>query len=107
MGDPMKRGEIHWYRFAKPDKKRPFLILTRNSVVDLLGEVTIAPVTGTIREIPSEVFLTEEDGMPKDCAVNCDHIQTVEKGRLGARLTTLSPHRMAQVSRAVRFALDL
>lgn len=75
----MLRGEIRWYRFAGPDKTRLILILTRDSILDLLGEVTIAPITSTIRDIPSEVPLTEEDGMPQSCAVNLDHVQTVPK----------------------------
>lgn len=68
----MKRSEVRRYRFASPDKNRPVLILTRDSVLDYLGEVTIAPITSTIREIPSEVVLTEEDGMLRTCAVNLD-----------------------------------
>ena len=97
----MKRGEVRWYRFLSPDKKRPVLILTRNSVLEYLGEVTVAPVTGTIREIPSEVFLSVADGMHKDCAVNCDHLQTVSKGKIGALITTLDPAKMGAVGRAI------
>jgi mRNA interferase MazF len=54
-----------------------------------LGEVTVAPVTMTIRDIPTEVLLTKEDGMPQDCAVNLDHIQTVSSGRIGPLVTKL------------------
>jgi mRNA interferase MazF len=53
----MKRGEIRWYRFRAPDKRRPVVILTRDSVLDYLHEVTVAPITGTIRDIPSEVVV--------------------------------------------------
>ncbi len=53
----MNRGEIRWYRFTRPDKKRPVLVLTRDSAMEFLGEVTIAPVTSTIRDIPAEVLL--------------------------------------------------
>jgi mRNA interferase MazF len=101
----MKRGEVRWYEFDSPDKNRPVLILTRSSVIQYLGEVTIAPVTKTIRNIPSEVILSPDDGMPKDCAVNCDHVQTVAKARLGARITTLTQHQMRRVQEAVAFAL--
>jgi mRNA interferase MazF len=67
----MTRGEVRWYQFASPDKKRPVLILTRSSVLDYLGEVTIAPVTTTIRDIPSEeVLLTSDDGMLRTSAIN-------------------------------------
>ena len=101
----MQRGEVRWYRFASPDKKRPVLILTRDSILQSLGEVTIAPETTTIRDIPSEVVLTEEDGMPQACAVNLDHVQTVAKGRLGALITTLPMVRMQEVRAALLFAL--
>ncbi len=103
----MKRGEIRWYQFHAPDKKRPVLILTRNSILSYMDEVTIALVTGRIRDIPSEVLLTKEDGVLKECAVNCDHVQTVSKGKLGALIGVLSLEKLTQVSRAIRFALDI
>ena len=103
----MKRGEIRWYKFKSPDKKRPVLILTRDSILEYLGEATIAPVTSTVRDIPSEVFLSRHDGMQKDCAINLDHIQTVSKGKIGSIITTLTSERIKQVSRAILFALDL
>lgn len=103
----MKRGEIRWYKFSAPDKKRPVLILTRDSVLEYLGEVTVAPVTATVRDIPSEIFLSKQDGMPKDCALNFDHIQTVSKGKIGSLITTLSQDKLEQVSEAIKFALNL
>jgi len=103
----MTRGEIRWYTFQPPDKKRPVLILTRDSILDYLGEVTVAPVTSTIRDVPSEVVLTKSDGMPMECAVNCDHIQTVSKGKIGAVITTLSSDKLQAVRRAILFALNL
>ena len=103
----MKRGEIRWYKFKAPDKKRPVLILTRNSVLDYLGEVTVAPVTSTIRDIPSEVFLSEQDGMTNECAINFDHLQTVSKGKVGSLITTLSHKKLEKVYYAIHFALDL
>ncbi len=103
----MKHGEIRWYKFLAPDKKRPVLILTRDSVLEYLGEVTIAPITTTVRDIPSEVFLSTVDGMPRDCAVNGDHLQTVSKGKIGALITSLSRMKMAEVGRAIRFALNI
>ena len=103
----MQQGEIRWYKFQAPDKKRPVLILTRDSILDYLGEMTVAPVTSTIRDIPSEVFLSTEDGVKKDCVVNLDHIQTVSKKKIGARLTSLSRNKMKSVDQAIRFALDI
>lgn len=103
----MNRGEIRWYKFLPPDKKRPVLILTRDSVLKYLGEITVAPITTTVRDIPSEVFLSKFDGMPQDCAINCDHLQTVSKTKIGPLITTLSPSKMIDVGRAIRFALDI
>ena len=103
----MKRGEIRWVKFTHPDKKRPILILTRDSILDYLGEVTIAPITKTIRDIPSEVILTQREGMPMDCAVNLDHIQTVSKGKIGPLITSLSSEKLKEVAEAVRFALNI
>lgn len=103
----MRRGEVRWYKFARPDKKRPVLVLTRDSVLEYMGEVTVAPVTSTVRDIPSEVPLSSLDGLPRDCAINCDHIQTVSKGRLGPLIATLSQQRMEEVAKAIQFALAL
>ncbi|MCZ6580522.1 MAG: type II toxin-antitoxin system PemK/MazF family toxin [Nitrospirae bacterium] len=103
----MNRGEVRWYQFTQPDKKRPVLILTRDSTLEFLGDVTIAPITSTVRDIPSEVSLSKQDGMTRECAVNCDHIQTVSKRKIGALLTSLPPQKMQDVSRALRFALNL
>lgn len=101
----MKRGDIRWYTFEPPDKRRPVLILTRNSAIGVLHTVTVAPITSTMRGIPTEVFLGPADGMPHDCAVNLDHIQTIPKNKVGGLLTALSDERMAEVQQAVSFAL--
>jgi len=103
----MKRGEIRWYKFKAPDKKQPVLILTRDSILEYLDEVTVAPITSTIREIPSEVSLSKDDGMPRDCAINFDHIQTVSKAKIGPLITTPSPRKLQEVREAVNFALSL
>jgi len=103
----MKRGEIRWYKFKAPDKKRPVLILSRNSIIGYLGEVTVAPITSTVRDIPSEVQLNRDDGMPRECAVNCDHIQTVSKGKIGSLIITLSAEQIERVREAISFALAL
>lgn len=66
----MHWGEVRWYRFTRPDKKRPVVILTRESAIEYLGEITVAPITRTVRDIPSEVLLSPADGLATDCAVN-------------------------------------
>lgn len=103
----MTRGEVRWYRFSAPDKRRPVVILTRDSILEYLAEITIAPITSTIRDIPSEVVLTKQDGMPRDCAANLDHLQTVSRKRIGSLITTLPAERMREFRSAVLFALGL
>ncbi len=103
----MRRGDVRWYKFDRPDKSRPVVILTRDSIIPHIGEVTVAPVTSTIRDIPSEVLLDQRDGVAKECAVNCDHLQTVAKGTIGSLLTRLSIDRMREIRVAVTFALAL
>ena len=101
----MKRGEIRWYEFQPPDKRRPVLILTRDSVIGYLNEVTVAPITTTIRGIPSEILLSEDDGLPQASAVNFDHLQTVPKSKIGRLIATLSPTKLEEAAPAVCFAL--
>ena len=101
----MKQGDVYWYNFRPPDKRRPVLVLTRNSAIRFLTGITIAPITSTIRGIPSEVVLTPGDGLFTDCAVNCDNIQTVPKANLGAFITHLSLPKMQAVRSAIEFAL--
>ncbi len=103
----MKRGDIRWYTFEPPDKRRPVLVLTRDSAIGVLNTVTVAPVTSTMRGIPTEVLLDRADGVSSDCAVNLDHIQTIPKNKVGALLTTLSNHRMAEVQRGSRLRFGI
>jgi len=103
----MERGEVRWYTFTGPDKTRPVLILTRSSAIRYLNAVTVAPITTTIRGVPSEVRLSIDDGLMSDCAANFYNLQTVPKTKVGPWITTLSPQRMAEVDRALQFALGI
>ncbi len=101
----MKQGDIYWYTFYPPDKRRPVLILTRNSALKYLTGITIAPITTTIRDIPTEVVLTREDNLLQPCAVNVDNIQTIHKAQLGEYITHLTREKMQAVRAAIEFAL--
>lgn len=76
----MRRGEIRWYTFALPDKRRPVLLLSRDAMLPSLNEVIVVPATRTIRGIDTEVVLTEDDGMPTACALNFDHVLACTQG---------------------------
>ncbi|MEM7481811.1 MAG: type II toxin-antitoxin system PemK/MazF family toxin [Acidobacteriota bacterium] len=101
----IQRGEVRWFKFRRSDKRRPVLILTRDSALEFLGQVTVAPITSTIRDIPTEVPLGPEDGLPRDCVANLDHVQTVARGQLGALITHLPGTKLARVRQALLFAL--
>ena len=101
----MNRGEVRWYTFAPPDKQRPVLILMRDAAIQYMNDVTVAPFTISLRAVPSQVFVSQDEGLPKDSAINLYHIQTVPKSRIGRLITTLSPGLMIEVERAIRFAL--
>lgn len=106
MGWSVRRGDIYWYRFRAPDKRRPVLLLTRNSAIPWLTGITVAPLTTIIRDIPSEVILTpEEDGVPEICVVNTDNFQTVQKENLDTFITRLSQARMREILDAIQFSL--
>lgn len=105
MAGRIARGDVRIYSFAPPDKKRPVLVLTRNSAITYLSTVTVAPITSTIRGVPSEVALDEQDGMKSPCVVNLHNAVTVSKDRLGKRVAQLRSSRMNEICSALRFSL--
>ncbi len=105
MARGIGRGDIRLYRFAPPDKLRPVVVLTRESAVEYLSTVTVAPVTRTIRGVPSEVVLDETDGMKSPCAANLHNMVTVTQTKLGRRVGRLSSARMGEICAALRFSV--
>ena len=91
------RGDVRLYQFHPPNKKRPVVVLTRDSAV--------APIRSAIRGVPSEVVLDESDGMKAPCAVNLHYAVTVSQQRLGRRVSRLSSRRMAEICTALRFSV--
>jgi mRNA interferase MazF len=83
----------------------PVLLLTRGSALRYLSRVTVAPITSTLRGVPSEVALGTEDGIKGPCAVNLHNVVTVPQAGLGRRVATLSSARMREVCLALAFAL--
>lgn len=105
MAGAIARGDIRLYRFPRPGKERPVVVLTKEGAVPYLARVTVAPITSTIRGVPSEVRLSESDGMKAACAVNLYNLVTVPKHHLGRRVAALSPERMNEICAALAFAL--
>ena len=101
----VSRGDVRLYRFSPPDKRRPVVVLTRDSAIAYLSTVTVAPITLTIRGVPSEVTLDEDDGMKTACAVNLHNAVTISQQRLGKRVARLSSSRMHEICVALQFSL--
>jgi mRNA interferase MazF len=101
----VSRGEIWLFGFPKPDRRRPVLILTRQQLIDHLHTVTVAPITSTIRGIPSEVVIGVECGLKAQSAINLDHAATVPTAGLRSFVATVSPEVLEAVRVALLFAL--
>lgn len=104
MSEP-RRGEV-WWAEIEDIGRRPFLVMTRTAAIPVLNSVLAAPVTRTIRDIPTEVFLGPDDGMPTECAANFDNLRVVPKSYLVDRVCTLDATRMVAACRAIRSAVD-
>jgi len=103
----MRRGEVWWADLPAPAGRRPVVLLSRNEAYAVRDLVTVAPVTTTMREIPTEVFLNASDGLPKPCVASLDTITTIPKKSLSKRIATLNLGKQAAVDNALKFALGL
>ena len=100
-----RRGEVWWGEIEHVGR-RPFLVMTRTAAIPVLHSVLAAPVTRTVRNIPTEVRLGPDDGMPTDCAASFDNLRVVPKAYLTERQCALEPARLLEACRAVRAAVD-
>jgi mRNA interferase MazF len=103
VGPVINRGEL-WWADVPGDKVRPVLVLTRQRFTARLTSLLVAPVTTTVRGIPTEVALGAGDGLSRRCAVNFDNVFTMQRSRFTERIARLSDERLAEVCRAYRFA---
>jgi mRNA interferase MazF len=103
----LRKGEVWWAKLKPPAGRRPVVLLSRNEAYPVRTAVTVAPVTTTVRGITVEASLGPEDGLPRPCAVNCDLILTIPKVYLESRIARLSERKIAEIHKAVRFALDM
>jgi mRNA interferase MazF len=99
----VKRGDIYW--IDDPDEgRRPALVLTRDQAIPVKHKLTVAYLTRTIRNLPTEVHLGSDDGMPAECVVNLDNIRQVPRVLLDDPITSLAGKRMDEVCRALTIA---
>lgn len=103
----MHKGEVWWANLPSPIGKKPIVLLSRDEAYPVRNAVTVAEVTSTIRNIPVEVNLGTEDGLPKKCVINLDTIITIRKELLIEKITDLTSEKIDEVNKAIKFALDL
>lgn len=92
---------------AQLDKARPVLVLTREIVRPHLNTVTVAPITGTIRGLSTEVPVGAANGLDKPSVVACDHLTTIPKDAIGSRIGLLLDEQERELSEAIHAAFDL
>jgi mRNA interferase MazF len=100
----MKRGEIWW---ARLDKRRPVVLLSRDEAYDVRALVIVAPVSTTVRGLAVEVRVGKTEGLPRSGVINCDWLVTVPKTDLLERTGVLGREKVARLDDALRFALAL
>jgi len=104
MAGRVSRGDVWMYEFRRPDKLRPVVVLSREDAIGVLHTVMVAPVTSTIRGIPSEVVIGIDEGLKHSSAINLDHVQTVEQSRLKRHLGKVRGEALAQLCQALAIA---
>ena len=104
MSEP-RRGEV-WWGEIEDVGRRPFLVMTRSAAIPVLHNLLAAPITRTVRGIPTEMVLGIDDGMPTDCAASFDNLRVVPKAYLVDRVCSLDPIRMVDACAALRAAVD-
>jgi mRNA interferase MazF len=92
----VNRGEVWWVE--RPELgRRPHLVLTRQAAIPVLNAVIAVPATRTVRDIPTEVRLGRDDGMPEECALSLDNVTLIPRAYFAERICRLGPARMHEV----------
>jgi mRNA interferase MazF len=99
-----RQGEVWWAEAE--DKRRPVLIVTRNEAIPVLRWVVVAPVTRTVRGIPTEIPIGEDEGLPVECAASFDNLQPIRLSFLTERAGALDPSRRHELCDALRALSD-
>ncbi len=100
-----ERGDV-WFAEVPGDKRRPVVVLTRNSILPRLTTILVAPVTTRVRDIPTEVLLGPAQGLLCQCVANFDNILPLPKDALVQRVGRLDASDLRRVCAAARFAIQ-
>jgi mRNA interferase MazF len=99
------RGEVWWGEVPQVGR-RPYVVLTRDVAIPVLRRVVVAPVTRTIRGVPSELPLGRDEGLDVDCVASMDNVLTLSKSMLVQRIGALRPERRHELCQALSAAVD-
>lgn len=99
-----RQGEIWWAEAE--DKRRPVLVVTRNGAIEVLHRIIVAPVTRTVRNIPTEIRLGPEHGLTGDCVASFDNLQPIRRSYLTGRVGRLTPEQTDEICRAIGALTD-
>jgi mRNA interferase MazF len=88
-------------------KIRPVLILTREAVRPVRSQVTVAPITSTVRGLTTEVPVGAANGLDRESVVNCDNIVTIQVADLIRPVGFLAEAQELELSDAIAVAFDL
>ena len=99
------RGEV-WWGETPADKGRPFLVVSRDAANDVMARVLVAPVTTRVREVPSELPLGPDEGLPRPSVASFDNVRPFPKSMLVRRLGALGPARRHDLCAVAAATLD-
>ena len=102
----MNRGDVHTIDWPGVGE-HPSVIVTRDSAIPFLSNVTVVLVTSTVRGLRTEVPLGPGEGLQHESVANCDNVLTIRKDAVGARRGRLGPERVRQLDGALALALGL
>ena len=80
----IERGDIRWFRFDRPDKRRPVLVLGRRATISALSQIIVVPFSTTIRGLAGEVVLDEIDGLAVRSTIKVEWIRAVDRASVGS-----------------------
>ena len=103
----ISQGDIRWFRFESPDKRRPVLVLGRQDILNSLTQIPVIPLSTQIRDLRWEVRLGQADGLPSESVLKPEWIKSVDRTSLGPQIATLPANRWTEVTTALLHVLGL
>ncbi len=103
----IQRGDIRWFRFSSPDKRRPVLVLGRPDLIASLSQIPVIPLSTQQRGLAWEVSLSPEEGLPTRCVLKPEWVRSVDRSLIGPWIASFPGHRWDEVRAALLDVLGL